>query len=301
MEITSGPGELRKLPAGGTIAQENTQPALDLDALLGGLRPVVKGLDGEQVNQISNAILELLQGEGGALSTIALGDRNVQPDLGDRYQVISRGDQATSTRCWGPSTRRVPSSMPAWTSCRSWSPGSRQGRDPIAGAIPPLASADNDLTDMLAEFAAAAAGRAREPPPAGDRARQPQGRGQRGHRTAGRELPAAQLARCVRVVLQLLHLRDHAEDSTGRRAATSSCRSAACRTCRRAGARKMDRDTRGRASSASRSWRASCSSHSATAACRSIRRASPTRPSSPTPAASRRVTTSTSPASRSAR
>lgn len=44
LEITSGPGELRKLPAGGTINSQHTQPALDLDALLGGLRPVLKGL-----------------------------------------------------------------------------------------------------------------------------------------------------------------------------------------------------------------------------------------------------------------
>lgn len=43
LEITSGPGELRKLPAGATIPQENTDPALDLDALLGGLRPCSKG------------------------------------------------------------------------------------------------------------------------------------------------------------------------------------------------------------------------------------------------------------------
>ena len=44
LEITSGPGELRKLPPGATIDQQHTQPALDLDALLGGLRPVLKGL-----------------------------------------------------------------------------------------------------------------------------------------------------------------------------------------------------------------------------------------------------------------
>ncbi|BCI85187.1 hypothetical protein NIIDMKKI_03930 [Mycobacterium kansasii] len=35
LEITSGPGELRKLPPGGTINAQHTQPALDLDALLG--------------------------------------------------------------------------------------------------------------------------------------------------------------------------------------------------------------------------------------------------------------------------
>ena len=55
LEITSGPGELRKVPPGGTIA--HTEPALDLDALLGGLRPVLKGLNGDKVNQISNAII----------------------------------------------------------------------------------------------------------------------------------------------------------------------------------------------------------------------------------------------------
>lgn len=64
MEITSGPGELRKLPAGGTVVLANTQPALDLDALLGGLRPVVKGLDGKKVNEITAAMIEALQGQG---------------------------------------------------------------------------------------------------------------------------------------------------------------------------------------------------------------------------------------------
>ena len=70
LEITSGPGELRKLPPGATIPKQNTQPALDLDALLGGLRPVLKGLDGAKVNEVSNAVIELLQGQGGALSSL---------------------------------------------------------------------------------------------------------------------------------------------------------------------------------------------------------------------------------------
>ena len=41
MEIASGTGELHKLPAGGTIGRDHTQPALDLDALLG----VNRGID----------------------------------------------------------------------------------------------------------------------------------------------------------------------------------------------------------------------------------------------------------------
>jgi phospholipid/cholesterol/gamma-HCH transport system substrate-binding protein len=82
MEITSGPGELRKLPAGGTVVLANTQPALDLDALLGGLRPVVKGLDGKKVNEITAAMIEALQGQGGRALGPVVQHRFVQPDPG---------------------------------------------------------------------------------------------------------------------------------------------------------------------------------------------------------------------------
>lgn len=75
LEITAGPGQLRKLPPGGTIDQSHTQPALDLDALLGGLRPVLKGLDAGKVNTIASYVIELLQGQGGALSNL-LADTN---------------------------------------------------------------------------------------------------------------------------------------------------------------------------------------------------------------------------------
>ena len=76
LEIASGPGELRKIPPGGTI--QNTEPALDLDALLGGLRPVLKGLNGDKINEVSNAIIELLQGQGGRAGGSAVQHRVVQ-------------------------------------------------------------------------------------------------------------------------------------------------------------------------------------------------------------------------------
>src|SRR4029078_13603180 len=88
LEITSGPGELRKLPAGATIPRENTQPALDLDALLGGLRPVLKGLDGQKVNEISNAVIELLQGQGGALSNMLASTSSFAQNLAAPDQLI---------------------------------------------------------------------------------------------------------------------------------------------------------------------------------------------------------------------
>src|SRR6201999_3611323 len=94
LEITSGPGELRKLPAGATINAQHTQPALDLDALLGGLRPVLKGLDADKVNTVSSAVIELLQGQGGALSNVLADTSAFSTALSQRDQLI--GDAITN-------------------------------------------------------------------------------------------------------------------------------------------------------------------------------------------------------------
>jgi phospholipid/cholesterol/gamma-HCH transport system substrate-binding protein len=149
MEITSGPGELRKLPKGATIPKGNTQPALDLDALLGGLRPVVKGLNGDQINQISSAILELLQGQGGALSQLLSETGTFSQSLGDRYQVISEVIQNLND-VLGTIDAKSAEFDASVDGLQKLVTGLAEGRDPIAGAIPPLASAENDLTDMLA-------------------------------------------------------------------------------------------------------------------------------------------------------
>jgi phospholipid/cholesterol/gamma-HCH transport system substrate-binding protein len=148
MEITSGPGELRKLPSGGMVPINQTQPALDLDALLGGLRPVVKGLDGEQINQISGAVIESLQGEGGALSRLLSETGTFSQTLGDRYQVISEAIRNLN-EVLGTIDEKSVEFDASVDELQKLVSGLAEGRDPIAGAIPPLASASADLTDML--------------------------------------------------------------------------------------------------------------------------------------------------------
>jgi phospholipid/cholesterol/gamma-HCH transport system substrate-binding protein len=148
LEITSGPGELRKLPAGATIAKENTQPALDLDALLGGLRPVLKGLDGNKVNEVSNAVIELLQGQGGSLSTLLASTSSFTQDLAARDQLI--GDTINNLNAvLGTVDAKGAQFDAAVDQLQQLITGLAQNRDPIAGAIPPLASATSDLTQLL--------------------------------------------------------------------------------------------------------------------------------------------------------
>jgi phospholipid/cholesterol/gamma-HCH transport system substrate-binding protein len=148
MEVTSGPGELRKMPPGGTVNIDHTEPALDLDALLGGLRPVVKGLNGTQVNQLNNAILELLQGQGGALAQLLSDTGTFSQSLADRYQVISEVIHSLN-EVLGTIDGKSAQFDASVDQLQKLVSGLAQGRDPIAGAIPPLASAENDLTDLL--------------------------------------------------------------------------------------------------------------------------------------------------------
>ncbi|WP_255059103.1 MCE family protein [Mycolicibacterium arenosum] len=148
LEILSGPGELKKLPPGSTIAKENTQPALDLDALLGGLRPVVKGLDGDKINEVSNAVIELLQGQGGALSTLLTTTSTFTQDLAARDQLI--GDVINNLNTVLATIDDKGAQFDASVDqLQQLVSGLAENRDPIAGAIPPLATASSELTNTL--------------------------------------------------------------------------------------------------------------------------------------------------------
>jgi phospholipid/cholesterol/gamma-HCH transport system substrate-binding protein len=148
LEITAGPGELRKIAPGSTIPKENTAPALDLDALLGGLRPVLKGLDGGKINEVSSAVMELLQGQGGALSNLLSTTSAFTQNLAARDQLI--GDVVNNLNTvLGTVDEKGAQFDASVDQLQKLLTGLAAGRDPIAGAIPPLASAENDLTDML--------------------------------------------------------------------------------------------------------------------------------------------------------
>jgi phospholipid/cholesterol/gamma-HCH transport system substrate-binding protein len=148
MEITSGPGELRKLPPGGTINAQHTQPALDLDALLGGLKPVLKGLDADKVNTITSAVIELLQGQGGALSNVLSDTSAFSSALGQRDQLI--GDTITNLNTvLGTIDAKSAQFSASVDQLQQLITGLAKNKDVIAGAIPPLASTTTDLTQLL--------------------------------------------------------------------------------------------------------------------------------------------------------
>jgi phospholipid/cholesterol/gamma-HCH transport system substrate-binding protein len=90
LELVDGPGSTRRLPAGGQINISHTAPALDLDLLLGGLKPLIHGLNPRDVNALSSALLEVFQGEGGSLQSLFNKSTSFTNTLADNDQTIEQ-------------------------------------------------------------------------------------------------------------------------------------------------------------------------------------------------------------------
>lgn len=148
LEIFAGPGHLVTLPPGATIPRSNTVAALDLDALLGGLRPVLKGLDAAKLNTVSNAIIELLQGKGATLSTVLATTADFTRTIASRDQLIDQTIDNLTT-VLAAADQRSTELNTSIDQLQQLVTTLSKGRDPIVGAVEPLASAQRDLTDVL--------------------------------------------------------------------------------------------------------------------------------------------------------
>lgn len=65
-----------------------TTPALDLDALIGGFKPLFRALDPQKVNTIATALITVFQGQGGTINDILDNTAQLTNQLGERDQAI---------------------------------------------------------------------------------------------------------------------------------------------------------------------------------------------------------------------
>lgn len=70
LELINAPGSARILQHGSAIPIERTQPALDLDMLLGGLKPVMQGLNPQDVNALTSSLLQVFQGQDANMQSV---------------------------------------------------------------------------------------------------------------------------------------------------------------------------------------------------------------------------------------
>ncbi len=90
LALEQGAGGTKVLRSGSTIPLANTAPALDLDSLTGGLRPLFRALDPEQINQLTGQLIGAFQDEGDAVASILTQTASVTNTLADRDELIGQ-------------------------------------------------------------------------------------------------------------------------------------------------------------------------------------------------------------------
>jgi len=88
IELTRPDANARILPVGATIPASQTRPALDLDALLNGFKPLFQGLTPQDINSLSGALIKVLQGQSSELDTLLQRGASVTNTLGDRQLLV---------------------------------------------------------------------------------------------------------------------------------------------------------------------------------------------------------------------
>jgi phospholipid/cholesterol/gamma-HCH transport system substrate-binding protein len=87
---TVAPAAGTPLADGATIPLSRTRPALDLDVLFNGFKPLFAALSPKDVNELSGEIIQVLQGEGGTIDSLLAHTASLTSTLADRDAVIGR-------------------------------------------------------------------------------------------------------------------------------------------------------------------------------------------------------------------
>ncbi|OBH63386.1 mammalian cell entry protein [Mycobacterium colombiense] len=152
LEIKRGQGEGadKVLPAGGFIPLARTQPALDLDALIGGFKPLFRALDPQKVNTIASALVTVFQGQGGTINDILDNTAQLTSQLGQRDQAI--GEVIKNLNIVLDTTVRHRQQFDETiNNLEVLITGLNNHRESLAGGVAHISNAAGTVADLLAE------------------------------------------------------------------------------------------------------------------------------------------------------
>ena len=149
VELKRGDSE-RRMPAGGTIPIEHTQPALDLDALIGGFRPVFRALDPDKVNNIAQSIITIFQGQGGTINDILDQTASLTSALADRDQAIGEVVKNQNT-VLDTTVKHQQHFDQTLVDFEKLITGLKDREDPIASSVANISDAAGTIADLLAD------------------------------------------------------------------------------------------------------------------------------------------------------
>lgn len=89
LDVSQGAGDTNKMQNPNVaIPTSRTTPPVDLTILFAGFKPLFEGLDADQINKLSGAIIATLQGEGGSLQSLFTVVGDLTNHLADRDKLI---------------------------------------------------------------------------------------------------------------------------------------------------------------------------------------------------------------------
>jgi phospholipid/cholesterol/gamma-HCH transport system substrate-binding protein len=152
VELDRGQGEGadRILPPGGLIPLSRTQPALDLDALIGGFKPLFRALDPDKVNSIASAIITVFQGQGATINDILDQTAQLTSHLAERDQAI--GEVITNLNTLLDTTVKHRNQFDQTVNdFEKLITGLKDRADPLASATVHISNAAGTVADLLAD------------------------------------------------------------------------------------------------------------------------------------------------------
>jgi phospholipid/cholesterol/gamma-HCH transport system substrate-binding protein len=149
MELKRGDSD-KRLPGGGTIPIEHTEPALDLDALIGGFRPVFRALDPDKVNGIAQSIITIFQGQGGTINDILDQTASLTSALADRDQAIGEVVKNLNT-VLDTTVKHQQQFDETLVDFEKLITGLKNRQDPIASSVAGISDAAGTVADLLAD------------------------------------------------------------------------------------------------------------------------------------------------------
>lgn len=90
LQIAAGPPGGAPLRSDATIPMSRTRPGLDLTTVFSGFQPLLAALDPKQINELTGSIIQVLQGESGAVGNLVNQTAALTTNLASRQQLINQ-------------------------------------------------------------------------------------------------------------------------------------------------------------------------------------------------------------------
>jgi phospholipid/cholesterol/gamma-HCH transport system substrate-binding protein len=155
LELKRGEGEGadKILPPGGFIPLARTSPALDLDALIGGFKPLFRALDPQKINAIATTLITVFQGQGGTINDILDNTAQLTAQIGERGQAI--GEVVKNLNIvLDTAVRHRQAFDQTVNNLEVLITGLKDHADPLAAGTAHISNAAGTVADLLAEDSA---------------------------------------------------------------------------------------------------------------------------------------------------